>query len=633
MKPILVLLILLAAGLFSCSSEATMPDLDPVELAAATNQEALVRGWNTWNNPSLLAQVHMPTGLTLQWLLRKKRGGPYWLRDAYVAKPQYNFAEKIRPLEHAYDGSYTRLKLSWEGCTATIESATQGEEVFMRFRPDSIPEKVHSLILETGYLWNKPGQLSKSGQLILAESSQQRHKIRYLGQAVNVPLPLTAPYFSFESDQEIIVYTGPERTAAEIETIFTENLATHQQKAEAFGEQAEVYQAAQSVVAWNLIYDAFNDRPISSVSRIWNEAWAGYIIFDWDTYFIALLAGIDNKELAYANVLAITNSITENGFIPNVAATNHLSNDRSQPPVGALAIKLLYDRYGDRWLLEATFDQLLRWNRWWDQSRNNQGYLSWGSDPHPEGMEPHSLEAAKWESGLDNSPLFDEASFDATTHMLDLASVGLLSLYIADCKYLAVIAEELGQYEAIEELTERAAAYTLQLQTLWDEASGIFRDKNLSTGAFTDHLAPTHFYPLLAAAATPEQASRMVEEHLLNPTEFFGEYMIPSIARNDPGFSDNSYWRGRIWAPMNFLVYLGLHNYELPQARRLIAEKSAQLLLESWREERHVYENYNATTGRGDDVLNSDPFYAWGGLLGLIALMENGHFPLKEMEE
>ncbi|WP_425460037.1 MGH1-like glycoside hydrolase domain-containing protein [Exilibacterium tricleocarpae] len=33
---------------------------------------------------------------------------------------------------------------------------------------------------------------------------------------------------------------------------------------------------------------------------------------------------------------------------------------------------------------------------------------------------------------------------------------------------------------------------------------------------------------------------------------------MPSIARNDPSFKDNTYWRGRIWAPMNFLGSVGL---------------------------------------------------------------------------
>jgi hypothetical protein len=88
------------------------------------------------------------------------------------------------------------------------------------------------------------------------------------------------------------------------------------------------------------------------------------------------------------------------------------------------------------------------------------------------------------------------------------------------------------------------------------------------------------------------------------------------------GFAEQNYWRGRIWGPMNFLVYLGLRNYGLPEARADLAGRSAALLLKSWRSEGAIYENYNAVTGAGNDVTSSDAFYHWGALLGAISLLE-----------
>lgn len=70
---------------------------------------------------------------------------------------------------------------------------------------------------------------------------------------------------------------------------------------------------------------------------------------------------------------------------------------------------------------------------------------------------------------------------------------------------------------------------------------------------------------MIGKVANATQAIAMVKRHLLNPTEFcVGQctYAMPSIARNDPAFKDNSYWRGRIWGPMNYLVYLGLRRYK-----------------------------------------------------------------------
>lgn len=93
----------------------------------------------------------------------------------------------------------------------------------------------------------------------------------------------------------------------------------------------------------------------------------------------------------------------------------------------------------------------------------------------------------------------------------------------------------------------------------------------------------------------------MMAEHFYNPVEFWGDWIMSSIARNDPAYPDQDYWRGRIWAPMNFLVYLALRRYHLPQARADLVKKTTALLLQEWRAEGHVHENYNSDASEGDD--------------------------------
>ena len=111
----------------------------------------------------------------------------------------------------------------------------------------------------------------------------------------------------------------------------------------------------------------------------------------------------------------------------------------------------------------------------------------------------------------------------------------------------------------------------------------------------------------------------------MNPDEFWGEYVIPSIARNDPAFKDQNYWRGRIWGPMNYLVYLGLLNYDDADVRKRIRSEVVRAVSKEWREKGHVHENYNAITGTGDDVTSSDRFYHWGALLGYVEYLEQTH--------
>jgi putative isomerase len=128
----------------------------------------------------------------------------------------------------------------------------------------------------------------------------------------------------------------------------------------------------------------------------------------------------------------------------------------------------------------------------------------------------------------------------------------------------------------------------------------------------------------MAGVATQAQAERMINEHFYNPDEFWGEYIMPSTARKEKAFKDNHYFRGRIWAPMNFMVYLGLRKYNIGHAREDMAFISKNILLKTWDLKHDVYENYNASTGEGFDVGSSQKSYYWGALLGFMSFIENG---------
>ncbi|MEW6251076.1 MAG: hypothetical protein AB1716_10545, partial [Planctomycetota bacterium] len=87
-------------------------------------------------------------------------------------------------------------------------------------------------------------------------------------------------------------------------------------------------------------------------------------------------------------------------------------------------------------------------------------------------------------------------------------------------------------------------------------------------------------------------------------------------------YTDNDYWRGRIWGPFNFLVSEGLRRYRFDAAAAALARKSLDLFMRNWRADGGVYENYNAETGQGADVWNAARLYHWGGLLAFVALQE-----------
>ena len=586
----------------------------------------LAKGWNTWNTNSVLSHVLLPEGLAINLHLQDGQSGDV-LEEALIGRSEFDSMEHVTPGPHAYDGSYTELELEWRDIRIRVQSAAVDNELYVLVTPiNSSPGD--SLFIDPRMMWDRAGEIEIHRDAITMKTSTTMIEVTVLADRI-AP---TSDHIEVSLTKEISLSTDATRSIEEVAELIDDRRAEFVKERSEFEDSSQLFDAMQTVLAWNVIYEQTHDRVITPVSRVWSVGWKGWILFEWDTYFAAYMLSLNNKELAYSNALAMTNELTDRGFVPNFASSVTTSEDRSEPPVGSFFIKEIYRKYREDWFVREVFDELLIWNRWWADNRDIDGYLTWGSDPYEHDELAEWLEkgigakqGAKWESGLDNSPMFDDAVFDAASHRMMLADVGLMSLYILDCRSLSELAGALGKNVVQAELAERARRYSEKLETLWNEEFGLYLNKDLVTGEFSYRLSPTLFYPLLAKVPDQHQATRMMKEHFYNPEEFWGEYMIPSIARNDEAFADNTYWRGRIWAPMNFLVYLGIRNYDLPDARKDIVEKSSQLLLESWIAERHIYENYNSETGQGNDAGMSDKFYHWGALLGFIGLMEEGY--------
>ena len=599
-----------------------------------------VEGWNTWNVRSVLSHVLMPDSFAVSLGIKSYHSG-LCLREALIGRDSKKGgsgtagpenAERILPGPHAYDGTFTSLELEWDGVEAKIETAVADGDWFAVVTPLNSVLKTPALTIEGAVLWGRPGYARREGNRLVIRNDDRSVEVAVSGTLREEPVTeISNPYLMVPLEDKIFVTSNPDRLA-EVNAVVKNKKAQFRASRNQSAETQELYDAMQTCLAWDTIYDPFRDMVISPVSRIWSCNTGGWVLFDWDTYFAAWMAGLENKALAYSNAIAITELATDKGMIPGMTRANGLkTKDRSQPPVGSITVRALCDMHKETVLAERLFDLLLGWNRWYAQYRDWDGFLCWGSNPYEPNVR-HILEtvvlntrfASMLESGLDNSPMYKNVAYDKTRHLMALADVGLMSFYITDCKELAELARRIGRDEVVPELTERARKYSENLQTLWCEETGLFLNKRMDNGEFEHRLSPTHFYPLLAEVPTQAQAERMVNEHFFNPDEFWGNWILPSIARNDPMYPEQDYWRGRIWAPMNFLVYLGLRKYNLPKARKALVEKSKALLLKEWRENRHVHENYCGDTGMGcgSGKQNSDAFYHWGGLLGLIGIME-----------
>ncbi|MBK8881989.1 MAG: hypothetical protein IPN67_06245 [Bacteroidales bacterium] len=594
-------------------------------------KKELLHGWNTWNTYSFLSHVFLPEGLAVNFYLQDKKNKEL-LKNTFVWGGDKE-REVVLPGPHAIDGSYTELSISWRGNAVVVKTASTGDDLVAAIIPSDTSENSGNMIIHPTMLWNRPGEIVREGDLLSAKLGEKVIPVYAVSEAGRIGINDTS-YFNISLKKPIYLSTGKQLTVAQISKILSDNCDSLEKKKEKFGTSREAFDAMQTILAWNVIYDPENDRMVTPVSRLWNTGWGGYVLFCWDNYFASYMYSVVSRQHAFANAIEITNEITKKGFVPNFAAAGNIkSRDRSQPPVGSMMVKEIYRAYPEKWFLTELFDKLLVWNRWWPEHRDDHGLLCWGSDPYTmvpnqkTSYEMNNMQAAKFESGLDNSPMYDGVEFDTITHMMKLADVGLTSLYIADCKALSDIALELGKKEIAAELSERAEKYSASLQKLWNNDDGIFLNQNTGNGQISHRISPTNFYPLIAHAASQSQAEAMCSKNFYNHDKFWGEWIMPSIMRSDSGYKDNEYWRGRIWAPMNFLVYLGMNNYDLPSEKKDLSDKSMNLLMNEWLTKHHVHENYNSETGEGDDNQSSNAYYHWGALLGMINMIQNNQVP------
>ena len=97
------------------------------------------------------------------------------------------------------------------------------------------------------------------------------------------------------------------------------------------------------------------------------------------------------------------------GFVPNFSAGGTKSIDRTEPPIGAKVLLEMYNKFKDEWIVELLFDDLAAWNDWFVAERmlGPLGIVSLGSDTIDgyKDFSPGTMQGARFESGLDNSPM------------------------------------------------------------------------------------------------------------------------------------------------------------------------------------------------------------------------------------
>ena len=392
-------------------------------------------------------------------------------------------------------------------------------------------------------------------------------------------------------------------------------------------------------------------HPTRASARLYPHQWS------WDSACIAMGYAGWNQPRAQAELRWLFAGQWADGLLPHIRFADNAryfpgpefwQTQRSpsapqhpqtsgivQPPVHATAVWQVYTRASDgeqakEFLRELT-PSLVAWHEYLyrERTRDDSGLAEiW----HP------------WESGMDNSPLWDEAlarispareaipdytrvdldfveaaqrptdaEYDRYAYLVKLHrdlgydagrireqcpfvvyDVLFNSLLVQSNRDLAKIARVLGRDpEPFEAWADRTAAGIDA--KLWDEAEGSYGDYDVRAGERVRAETAAAFSPLFAGIPTEDRARLMLRRLPASAVTIDGlGRVVASVPPSDGNFDPALYWRGPVWPMINWVLYGGLRRYGFTDE----AWEIRSALLELVRRE-GFWEHYNATTGRG----------------------------------
>lgn len=404
-------------------------------------------------------------------------------------------------------------------------------------------------------------------------------------------------------------------------------------RASATGDWGDFISPIASISNMTMVYVPTIKHPAATVARDWCMP-DGCVMFEWDSFFNAALLSLNDSKAGLGQAGQMLRGLFHyqmpDGMICNFSnwerAGRHISTDRSEPPVGAMCVWQIYQRWPSKALLQMCYKPLVRFHDWWFAHNPKTGvpYRDGNKDGLLEfGTATRVWQNARYESGMDDSPMYQRGKVKMVnrTGTFDFDDVGLSSLWAADAMYLSKIAAALGKAHDAAMFESQWKTMGLRINAaMWDSKLGIYCNRYWSASAgrrvLSQALSPTSFYPMIADIPNTSRTSRMIKL-LRNPKYFWGKWVIPTISRNNPAFKHQEYWRGDIWGPTNYLVFQGLLNNNAPDAViHAVARKSVKLFMRNWTKNGVWSENYLATTG----IASHDPHYSWGALLPLMGL-------------
>mgnify|MGYP000164046354 CR=1 FL=1 len=319
----------------------------------------------------------------------------------------------------------------------------------------------------------------------------------------------------------------------------------------------------------------------------------GYFVgfWAWDSWRFSAGTAKFDPELAKNNIRAMFDYQQPDGMIIDCIYTDPSENNArdSKPPLVCWAVDEIFTHTGDTAFVAEMYPQLLSYYKWWYEKRdhNRNGMCEYGATDG-------TLEAAAWESGMDNAIRFDGAVMLKNEGYEDAWSMDQESVDLN--AYLALECKLLKKFSSLLKIPFDAPDYSSQVADyFFDKNINFFCDRRLKDGSFIEEPGCEAYTPLWTRIATQAQVDSMLP--ILQDTAKFSTYIpFPTIAADNPKYNPRGYWRGPIWLDQTYFAIRGLRNYGYNQ---LADEYTLQVFdrLSGLKEGAPIHENYGTHTG------------------------------------
>jgi len=298
----------------------------------------------------------------------------------------------------------------------------------------------------------------------------------------------------------------------------------------------------------------------------------------WDSVFHSLAMNRIRPRLAWEFLASVLDVQKPDGMIPHQTSVRGWQSTITQPPLLAWGVWENYAALHDKATLRYALPRLERYLEWdlAQRDHNRNGLLEWFIEENER--------CRSGESGLDNSPRFDDAL------LVDALDFSTFAAH--DMLYTARIAAELGDTERAAHWRQRGAQMAQAVHTmLWDEQAGLYCDRCMD-GPLTHVRAVSGFFPLLLNDVPPHRVERLVQA-LHDPSHFAAAFPVPSVALSHPAWSTDL-WRGATWVNTNYLIMLGLRKHGRPGDAAWLAGKTIEHVQKYYEQFGVIFEYYDA---------------------------------------